>query len=185
MSSASSAPGRDASSPSAERVVDRYLVEAVLGKGGMGSVLRVLDESSGRRLALKQLTNGASLKHVMLFEREFYTLQGLKHPHIVEVFDYGTTASGPYYTMELLDGEELSGLVPLPWRDVSAILRDVSSALALLHARRLLHRDLSARNVWRTRVYDTVPAHATAFASSFPWSTSSTSQNVRSMSQGK
>jgi hypothetical protein len=151
MSSASSAPGRESLSSSVERIADRYLVEAILGKGGMGSVLRVLDESSGRRLALKRLTQAASLKHVMLFEREFYTLQGLKHPHIVDVFDYGTTPSGPYYTMELLDGEELGVLAPLPWREVSEILGHVSSALALLHARRLLHRDLSARNVWRTQ----------------------------------
>jgi serine/threonine protein kinase len=150
MSSASSAPGRDLSPPRAERVADRYLVEAALGRGGMGSVLRVLDESTGQRLALKRLTHPASLKHVMLFEREFYTLQGLKHPHIVEVFDYGTSPQGPYYTMELLSGDELSGLAPLPWREVSTILRDIASALALLHARHLLHRDLSARNVWRT-----------------------------------
>jgi serine/threonine protein kinase len=134
MSSASSAPGRDTSPSSVERVCDRYLVEAALGKGGMGSVQRVLDESTGRRLALKRLTQSASLKHVMLFEREFYTLQGLKHPHIVEVFDYGTTATGPFYTMELLDGQELSGLAPMPWREASTILRDVASALALLHA---------------------------------------------------
>src|SRR5687767_7826353 len=132
MSSASTAPARASPALVAERVADRYLVEAVLGTGGMGSVLRVLDESSGRRLALKRLTQSASPKHVMLFEREFYTLQGLEHPHIVDVFDYGTTPSGPYYTMELLDGQELGGLAPLPWREVSTILRDVSSALALL-----------------------------------------------------
>jgi hypothetical protein len=149
MSSASSAPGRDPSVPY-ERVGDRYLVEAQLGKGGMGSVLRVLDESTGLRLALKRLTQGASPKHVMLFEREFYTLQGLKHPHIVEVFDYGTSEHGPYYTMELLQGQELSRLTPMPWREVCSTMRDLASALALLHARHLLHRDLSARNVWRT-----------------------------------
>ena len=49
--------------------------------------------------------------------------------------------------MELLDGQDLRELAPLPWREACALLRDVASSLALLHARRLLHRDVSPRNV--------------------------------------
>ncbi|HKU40676.1 MAG TPA: AAA family ATPase, partial [Polyangiales bacterium] len=52
-----------------------------------------------------------------------------------------------YYTMELLAGDDLQRLAPLPYRHACAHLRDVATCLALLHARRLLHRDVSPRNV--------------------------------------
>src|SRR5690349_4344221 len=133
----------------AQRVAGRYRVEKTLGKGGMGSVLQVFDESLASQLALKRPTRVATPKEVALFEREYHALSGMRHPHIVEVYDYGTDAGGPFYTMELLVGGDLSHAAPLPWPEVCRILRDVASALALVHARRLLHRDLSARNVWR------------------------------------
>ena len=82
-----------------------------------------------------------------MFEREFHTLAGLKHPRIIEVYDYGVDERGAYYTMELLDGRDLRELAPLPYPIACRYLRDVASSLALLHARHLLHRDLSPRNV--------------------------------------
>ena len=82
-----------------------------------------------------------------LFEREYHTLVRLKHPRIIEVYDYGLTDQGPYYTMELLDGQDLQQLAPLPYREACRHLRDVASSLALLHAHRLVHRDVSPRNV--------------------------------------
>ena len=72
-----------------------------------------------------------------LFEREYHTLVRLKHPRIIEVYDYGLTEHGPYYTMELLDGSDLQQLAPLPYREACRHLRDVASSLALLHAHRL------------------------------------------------
>jgi hypothetical protein len=57
------------------------------------------------------------------------------------------TEQGPYYTMELLDGADLNLLAPLPFREACRHLRDVASSLALLHAHRLVHRDVSPRNV--------------------------------------
>ncbi|HKO94744.1 MAG TPA: protein kinase, partial [Polyangiaceae bacterium] len=115
----------------------------------MGSVFKVFDESLSSHLALKRPTRSATGKDRALFEREYHTLSGMRHPHIVEVYDYGTDAEGPFYTMELLLGGDLSNASPLPWPEACRILRDTASALALLHARRLIHRDLSARNLWR------------------------------------
>ena len=82
------------------------------------------------------------------FEREYHTLASLNHPCIVTAFDYATDAEGPFYTMELLVGSDSSTRAPLPYTEVCRILRDVAEAIGLLHARRLIHRDLSARNVW-------------------------------------
>jgi hypothetical protein len=117
----------------------------------MAVVYRVHDANRELDLALKQLvrpTDAAKARSVeALFEREFYTLAQLSHPSVVEVFDYGLDGSGAYYTMELLDGGDLSERAPLPYREACASLLDVCSALSLLHSRRLLHRDISPRNV--------------------------------------
>ena len=121
-----------------------------LGHGGMARVWAVRELKTGRAFALKRLSATAERRHVALFEREYYTLAGLHHPSIVEVYDYAIDPEGPYYTMELLSGSDLSSLAPRPFMEVCQILRDTASALALLHARRFLHRDVSARNVWLT-----------------------------------
>jgi hypothetical protein len=127
----------------------RYRVEGLLGKGGMGSVYAALDTASGKRVAVKRLAHSESAQLLELFQREWHTLRGLRHAHIVEVYDYGSDERGAYYTMELLEGSDLSGAAPLPFRQVCLYLRAVASILGLLHARRLLHRDLSAKNLWR------------------------------------
>jgi tetratricopeptide (TPR) repeat protein len=113
----------------------------------MATVFSAVDESTGRRVALKRLTKNDSRRMATLFEREFYVLSSLEHPRIIEVYDYGVDADGPYYTMELLEGSDLRELSPLAPALACRYLRDVASSLALLHARRLLHRDVSPRNV--------------------------------------
>ncbi|HMJ15142.1 MAG TPA: serine/threonine-protein kinase, partial [Polyangiaceae bacterium] len=130
------------------RVAGRYVLSSELGKGGIGAVYRARDTSSERDVAFKVLLAGSSSREMQaLFEREYHTLANLKHPRIIEVYEYGVCEVGTYYTMELLDGQDLRDLAPLPWKDACKYLRDVASSLALLHARRLLHRDLSPRNV--------------------------------------
>jgi hypothetical protein len=131
-----------------ELVAGRYRIEARLAQGGMGKVYRAFDTVDERSVALKRLIPGKDARRAgRMFEREFHTLAGLKHPRIIAVYDYGVDAAGPYYTMELLDGADLRTMSGLPYRQACRYLRDVASSLALLHARRLLHRDLSPRNV--------------------------------------
>ncbi|MET0385892.1 MAG: protein kinase [Polyangiales bacterium] len=131
----------------AELVAGRYRVLRELARGGVGVVYEAVDESTGRRVALKRLERSGDRRLALLFESEYDTLARLKHPGIVEVFDYGIDKRGPYFTMELLDGQDLSELEPIPYRQACSYLRDVASSLALLHTRRRLHRDLSPRNV--------------------------------------
>jgi len=115
----------------------------------MAQVYAVIDAATGRRLALKRLSSGATASMAALFEREYQTLAGLKHPCIVGVYDYGADARGPYYSMELIEGGDLSKSAPMHWRATCRVLRDAASLLGLLHARHLLHRDLSPRNFLR------------------------------------
>jgi serine/threonine protein kinase len=137
------------SAPRAERVANRYVVKEELASGGMGIVYRVLDRSTGEERALKRL-NRAGANEVSLveaFEREYQVLSGLDPPHIIRAFDYGVDEVGPYYAMELLEWQDMRNAAPLPYRDACALLGDARTSLALLYARRLIHRDLSLPNV--------------------------------------
>ena len=128
----------------------RYDVGEVLAEGGMGTVYRGFDQLAKRPIAYKRLkikSESSRSRMAALFQREYDILAHLTHPNIVEVYDFGVDAFGPYYTMELLSGKDLTDLAPLPVKDACRVLRDVASALALLHARRLIHRDVGPNNV--------------------------------------
>lgn len=129
----------------------RYEVHRVLGRGGMALVFEAYDRERGERVALKRLVKAPDeakhARHLALFEREYHTLAELAHPRVVEVLDFGYDGDRAFYTMELLEGGDLQQRAPLPWPQACAVAREVCSALSFLHARRLLHRDLSPRNV--------------------------------------
>jgi len=139
------------STPSrATRQSARYEIKNELARGGMGVVYRATDRVVGREVAYKRLLVAESSSRpraVALFQREYNTLAQLAHPAIVEVYEYGNDELGPYYTMELLSGEDLLALAPMAHKEVCRVLRDIASALALIHARRLIHRDISPGNV--------------------------------------
>lgn len=117
----------------------------------MSTIWEVLDTVTGELVALKRLRSPSDGKRASrmraLFEREYLTLAQLAHPRVVEVHDYGVDREGPWYTMELLAGGDLNGLAPVEWKRACAWIRDICSALSLLHARQLVHRDVSPRNI--------------------------------------
>ena len=117
----------------------RYTDLELLGRGGMASVYRARDTLLDRKVALKALRIDATTSHreerIAQFHCEYRTLAEIAHPRVIQVYDYGVDADAPYYTMELLDGGDLSSRAPLPWREACALLRDVCSSLALLHSR--------------------------------------------------
>jgi serine/threonine protein kinase len=133
----------------------RYAVLQQLGRGGSAIVYRVRDTASQTDFALKQLIAAGENEHQhqlrTLFEREFYVLAQLSHPSVVQVFDFETDATGPFYTMELLEGGDLKSRSPLPFLQCCELGVQVCSALAFLHSRRYVHRDLSPRNLHFTR----------------------------------
>jgi tetratricopeptide (TPR) repeat protein len=131
-------------------IAGRYRVERMLGRGGVATVYAVRDEHDGEPLALKYLTLDRARPDqqlLALLQREYHTLAQITHPGIVRVFDFGLHEGDAFYTMELLDGEDLSDAARLAWPAACEVLRQVASALAILHARRLIHRDVSHRNV--------------------------------------
>jgi tetratricopeptide (TPR) repeat protein/predicted Ser/Thr protein kinase len=131
------------------QIGQRYRVQSELARGGMGVVYEALDTATGRAVAVKALLE-AEGPTTALFEQEYRTLAQLQHPRIIEVYDYGIDGDRPYYAMERLPGEDLRRLAPMDFREACRHLRDVAASLALLHARGLLHRDVSPRNIRST-----------------------------------
>lgn len=126
-------------------------MQRVLGIGGMACVYLTIDSVTGRELAVKRLTvrtrDRAYEEAAALFVREFHTLIALSHPCVVEVYDYGVDELGPFYTMEHVEGGDLKERAPCDWRSACSLAYDVCSVLALLHSRRLVHGDVSPRNI--------------------------------------
>ncbi|MEM6291840.1 MAG: protein kinase [Myxococcota bacterium] len=131
-----------------ERLIgSRYRVLDTLGQGGMGAVVRVEDLTTGDIVALKTMSRDHDGRGLLRFRREFHSLARLAHPRIVDAYDFGVDDSGPFYTMELLEGSDLKDMGRVSWQRACSILRDIAAALAFLHARRMVHRDVAPRNV--------------------------------------
>ncbi|MBK7761128.1 MAG: AAA family ATPase [Deltaproteobacteria bacterium] len=133
-----------------ELIDGRYRVETVLGHGGMGAVLKAVDQLMGRVVALKvlDLPGGVSERGLLHFQQEFASLRRLRHPNVPEVYDYGQVRPGvPYFSMELVDGVDLTQLLPLPPARYYEIFTQLAYTLGFVHSRRVVHRDIKASNV--------------------------------------
>jgi serine/threonine protein kinase len=140
----------------------RYLVDGVLGDGGMGVVYRARGVADGRPYAVKVLraefTNEQDL--VARFEVEARAVAAVQHPNIVQVFEFGALEDGSrFFVMELLEGKPLSlimheaGRVPEGQRrPIDAglavkIARQICAGLGAAHAVGIVHRDMKPDNV--------------------------------------
>ncbi|SFI47455.1 serine/threonine-protein kinase [Nocardioides psychrotolerans] len=140
-----------ASSPDQGWLGERYVLDAVVGRGGVGDVHRATDTLLHRSVAVKVLRQRtASECDRVRFGSEARTLAGLMHPGLVTVLDVGDTEGRPYLVMELVEGSTLSGALadgPLPVAEVARILSRVAEALAYAHGRGVVHRDVKPGNV--------------------------------------
>lgn len=136
----------------------RYVIQTKLGQGGMGVVFRAYDRLSQHPVALKQVqvdpitgkpgSNGDNA--LLALALEFRVLAGLRHPNIVPVLDYGFDEQRvPYYTMNLLEGAKTITEVGQALDDSGKVrlLVQMLQALAYLHRRGVIHRDLKPGNV--------------------------------------
>ncbi|WP_095984364.1 serine/threonine-protein kinase [Cystobacter fuscus] len=131
-----------------------YVLKAVLASGGHGAVYEAEHRILGRRAAVKVLHPHLTDQGEMLqrFVREARVVNQIRHPHIVDVYDFGMLPDGsPYYVMELLPGRTLSQLLHergrLSPERALAFLEPVCEALEAAHRAGVVHRDLKASNV--------------------------------------
>lgn len=135
-------------------VVGQYKVLEFLGEGGMGTVFSVEHVALGRTYALKVLRTKVVERDASAgqkFLREARTAARVRHPNIVDVFDFGYLPDGrPYFVMELLEGESLADRVErgaLPPGEVVTIARQLATALCAAHDRGVVHADVTPSNV--------------------------------------
>ena len=124
----------------------------LLGRGGMGTVWRALDERLGRTVAVKVLAPPLAGEAAFLerFQREARYLARVRHPNLLEVYDAFAVGRSPCLVMECVEGESLARRLArgrLPWPEARGILEAVLGALAAVHAAGLVHRDLKPANI--------------------------------------
>jgi serine/threonine protein kinase len=145
-----------------ERTIEnRYRLEKLLGKGGMGAVYEATDTRINRPVAVK-LLSGAMFGNkdaLRRFEREAQTAGKLNHRSIVTVFDYGVLSTeGAFLVMELVRGETLSEVLnhkkKLEANTVVAWFSQVLDGVEAAHKAGIIHRDLKPDNIFVTRTED-------------------------------
>jgi eukaryotic-like serine/threonine-protein kinase len=142
-------------------VAGRYRVQRLLGEGGMGQVYLAEHEAIEKKVAIKILRHEFSSKAdiVARFQREAVSASRIKHPNVLDVFDFGQLDDGrSFLAMEFLEGNDLADeltrhQVVDPYRGVRIALQ-ICRALGAAHARGVVHRDLKPENVFLQRLVD-------------------------------
>jgi WD40 repeat protein len=129
-----------------------YEVLGEMGRGGMSVVYRARQLALGREVALKMILSGrhagADARARFLFEAE--AIARVKHPGIVQVFDYGTHDGLAWYSLELCEGGSLARRLregPLPPGETALVVEQVARAVQAAHDANIIHRDLKPGNV--------------------------------------
>jgi serine/threonine protein kinase len=132
---------------------DRYMVESLLGRGGMGNVYKARERTLDRYVALKIVPEFRAQDEGFIerFRREARIAARLRHPRIVSVHEVGTAGPFPYFSMDYIEGSTLRSVVErrhtLPQEDATSIVVEICRAVAHAHSKGIIHRDLKPENV--------------------------------------
>jgi serine/threonine protein kinase/tetratricopeptide (TPR) repeat protein len=135
-------------------IADRFKIEEVIGRGGMGEVYRAFDQQSDKLVAVKRLNPDLVANDpafVERFDREGEALRQLNHPNIVSMVCTVKSDQGHYLVMEYVGGGSLADLLEkeaqLPIRQTLKIALGLADALTRAHHLNIVHRDLKPANV--------------------------------------
>ncbi len=132
---------------------ERYAVESLLGRGGMGNVYKARERALDRYVALKIVPEYRSQDEQFIerFRREARIAARLRHPRIVSVHEVGTVGPFPYFSMDYIEGSTLRAVVErkrlLAQEDAISIVVEICRAVAHAHSKGIIHRDLKPENV--------------------------------------
>ena len=140
--------------PNGTQVGD-YIIERVLGEGGMGWVFDAVHPIIRKRVAVKLLKGAFATDEAEMerFVREARAVCEIGHRNIIEIFNFGKLENGsPYYVMESLKGEELCEKLArdgaMGFSEAYPLLRQAFAALAAAHDAGIVHRDLKPENIF-------------------------------------
>lgn len=131
-----------------------YAVQALIGRGAVGTVYLAKDTLLGRPVALKVLLGSLARNpdQVRRFQREAKAAAPLQHPHIVSIYEAGIRDGTPYIAMEYVEGESLERFIrrkgaDLPWQHALHVVEQVAQALECAHQAGIIHRDVKPANI--------------------------------------
>jgi serine/threonine-protein kinase len=138
---------------SGDLIAGKYLVERLIGEGGMGVVVVAMHQELGERVALKFLRRSAlsNSEIVSRFRNEARAAARLKSDHIARVLDVGQHGDLPFMIMEYLEGADLSKRIqagPIPLEDALDFAIQACEGLAEAHAHNIIHRDIKPENLF-------------------------------------
>ena len=143
------------------QTLGKYHILEPLGQGGMAQVYRAYHPTLDRYVAIKVLRSDLIEDQEFLsrFSREARSVAGLRHPNIVQVFDFDVDDERYFMVMELLEGNTLKAYLnayrlqgkPIPSGEIARILTDVLKGLAYAHNDGIIHRDIKPANILLTR----------------------------------
>jgi serine/threonine protein kinase len=148
-------PGPGASPVPLPKTLKQYKVIREIGSGGMGRVLKCLDTTLNRYVALKMLRPELARDEGFLerFRREALAVAKTRHPNIVQIHTIDSDAGTVFYIMEHIEGEGLDRILErrgrLPEREAVDVLRQAAEGLNHVHRAGILHRDLKPSNLIR------------------------------------
>src|SRR5580704_3724920 len=129
-------------------IAGRYLIQGVIGEGGMATVYRARHKLVDRLCAVKVMNPALASDPTTRerFRREARSAQALAHPNVIEIFDQGETEDGKdYIVMELLSGSTLTALIdtgPIPASRAVPLMIQTARGIARAHDLGVVHRDL-------------------------------------------
>lgn len=130
----------------------KYVLEAEIGRGGMGIVYRATRTSDGEQVAIKMILKGdfASEAEQQRFDAEAQAAAKLSHPNIIPIYEIGEFDGRSFFCMRLIQGQSLAERLvrgPMPTERAASVMHDISSAIEYAHQQGVLHRDLKPSNV--------------------------------------